>query len=533
MECLPGRYCRVSEDIERGAFQWWTAFNSCGQVDLSSGNFVAGWMMKSIPLFSSSRMCDVTLTGNVISADMRVPFRSTDWPAVARDELGPVTCCYNETWTDRSLHATDALKPGDLVLRELPALIALLPTMSAQRCDECGTLLPLNPVCCDHCVTPFFCSIKCKLKSVHSKVCNQTHTLDGLDSEWLLSIKLLSASNTWRRRPSRVLDVSQSTLTLSVEDALARLQGHESKMPRSKRASLAKAASSLVSLHSLPFAHPVLVGALCKEESSLLGEQQGEIGKGLFLKAAHLNHSCEPNAVAMFDPTNCQIVVKVTRPLLAMDEILISYGPTASRMKCVERRRLLLEKWSFNCECAACHAPDLACLYTNAFPCTSANCPWPVQIEDSACSVCLSPAVIDVQGFNASCSLFESALQAVGERKLSLLAKVEVLRTRLCHPTSFQLACLYDAMGKELAEQGVFDLASKYVLRAVKIIEKIYGVAGVEMAKERLKLAELFYLAGKVARARVWASRALEMRWLLSDSEIAATLPMLTASADQ
>lgn len=83
------------------------------------------------------------------------------------------------------------------------------------------------------------------------------------------------------------------------------------------------------------------VVSLCQERSFF----------GLFLRASAANHCCEPNCLLVHDLPFVKLVS--TAPILAGDELTISYGPTAP-MDVRQRRRALREQYLFECRCPAC-----------------------------------------------------------------------------------------------------------------------------------------------------------------------------------
>lgn len=89
----------------------------------------------------------------------------------------------------------------------------------------------------------------------------------------------------------------------------------------------------------------------------LVDEQVAPWISGIFRLTAHLNHSCEPNAMVMsqeFVDDHVDLVAK--RDILAGEEILISYiqGVDGRQKSSHQRRRELEAKYLFTCRCSKC-----------------------------------------------------------------------------------------------------------------------------------------------------------------------------------
>lgn len=87
-----------------------------------------------------------------------------------------------------------------------------------------------------------------------------------------------------------------------------------------------------------------------------------ERSTSLFGVVSLLEHHCEPNAVLLFHrqgATDAPLVaeVRALRPLHAGERVSISY--VNSFLPRAERRRNLLEKYHFSCECSRCSGADL------------------------------------------------------------------------------------------------------------------------------------------------------------------------------
>ena len=86
------------------------------------------------------------------------------------------------------------------------------------------------------------------------------------------------------------------------------------------------------------------------------GAQYGEEGArnastGLWIRAAHTNHSCVPNFKKEF--VGDLIILRALRPIAAGEELLHSYDETPDYEA---RQKALMTTWGFECDCALCTA---------------------------------------------------------------------------------------------------------------------------------------------------------------------------------
>lgn len=86
-------------------------------------------------------------------------------------------------------------------------------------------------------------------------------------------------------------------------------------------------------------------------------------GKGLYVVAALLNHSCDPNCFlsVLHNPQGCssRVVVRAIRPIAAGEELTIAYDAAVTKYKLHSvslRRRALCERYGFTCRCRLCRS---------------------------------------------------------------------------------------------------------------------------------------------------------------------------------
>ena len=88
--------------------------------------------------------------------------------------------------------------------------------------------------------------------------------------------------------------------------------------------------------------------------SEYLNEKLTVYGSGPFILHNCCNHSCEPNCTSISDMVDHHVRLVATQPIAKEDPITISYIDNEQALPLMERRRLLMEKYSFECMCYKC-----------------------------------------------------------------------------------------------------------------------------------------------------------------------------------
>jgi len=89
------------------------------------------------------------------------------------------------------------------------------------------------------------------------------------------------------------------------------------------------------------------------------------VGHGIYPEASIINHSCQPNAIVIFNKT--ELILKVIEPIAVGEEITLSYIELASSSK--TRQNLLWNRYFFNCKCKSCQFPMLKDICLKAIRC--------------------------------------------------------------------------------------------------------------------------------------------------------------------
>ncbi|XP_058803474.1 histone-lysine N-methyltransferase SMYD3 isoform X2 [Phymastichus coffea] len=124
-----------------------------------------------------------------------------------------------------------------------------------------------------------------------------------------------------------------------------------------------------------------IFGRICINSYNILDSDMNSIGVGIYLGPSVIDHSCKPNAIAVFDGTTILIRALEDIPILDWSQIHISYIDV---LNTTETRRAELQRvYYFLCECSKCKKHDI---FTTAAVCP--HCSGPCDITKESCSKC-------------------------------------------------------------------------------------------------------------------------------------------------
>lgn len=107
----------------------------------------------------------------------------------------------------------------------------------------------------------------------------------------------------------------------------------------------------------------------------ILDSEMQSIGTGMYLAASVVDHSCDPNAVAVFERTTLNIRTLVDIPSLDWNKVFISYVDLMRLPE--ERQNDLQETYYFLCQCKRCLDIEELNLMTGSV-CQNEECGKPI-----------------------------------------------------------------------------------------------------------------------------------------------------------
>ncbi|GAA0185279.1 histone modifying enzyme [Lithospermum erythrorhizon] len=273
----------------------------------------------------------------------------------------------------RSLVATEALKAGQIVLRDSPILVysafpVTVDHYNKERsyCSHCFRSMsnPASAISCPCCFSAFFCNSNCSssaLSSSHSPwVCQALKRLRENASS-------LPAED--QQVQARFLVAAYNLVVISPANfqILMSLQGEHTNIDTASAFLLHSFISSLSfpNQAQIGFSVELTAALLAKDKLNAFGfmvpfaihKERSVRAYAIYPRASFFNHDCLPNAcrfdyVDSSDENNTDIIVRIIHDLPQGREICLSYFPV--NLKYSERQCRLKEDYGFICNCDRC-----------------------------------------------------------------------------------------------------------------------------------------------------------------------------------
>ncbi|CAE6513357.1 unnamed protein product [Rhizoctonia solani] len=250
--------------------------------------------------------------------------------------------------------AARTLKAGSIVLVEAPLAVAIHPSYKGRRCDGC--LRELGGLQkCSGCGIYWYCGVVCQSaswKRHHRRLCGVSKTYASSSAykdateETQADMCLLAHLAAEYFYKCNTLDEAQSTSNPTVQTFWDLLESAQPHAGQKLISPLSFTSSSVLSAAASRFGNNNFV---------IHDAQLVPYAHGVFATASRsFNHSCRPNAVAMFEQTEsgAQMVIKLIEDVATGEEICISYTDPASPDS--KRRDALQHAYGFLCQCPRC-----------------------------------------------------------------------------------------------------------------------------------------------------------------------------------
>ncbi|CAE6468729.1 unnamed protein product [Rhizoctonia solani] len=250
--------------------------------------------------------------------------------------------------------AARSLKAGSIVLAEPPLAVAIHPSYKGRRCDGC--LRELDGLQkCSGCGVYWYCGVACQSaswKRHHRRLCAFSKTYasssayNDATEETQTDICLLAHLAAEYFYKCDTLNEAQATSNPTVQTFWDLLQSAQPHAGENLISPLSFTSSSVLSAAASRFGNNNFV----IHDARLV-----PYAHGVFATASRsFNHSCRPNAVAMFEETEngVQMVIKLVEDVAIGEEICISYTDPASPDS--KRRDALQHAYGFLCQCPRC-----------------------------------------------------------------------------------------------------------------------------------------------------------------------------------
>ncbi|XP_070171664.1 histone-lysine N-methyltransferase SMYD3 isoform X2 [Polyergus mexicanus] len=277
------------------------------------------------------------------------------------------------------------LKRGTIIFTSKPFAFALNSKHRTTRCDNClksGKLLK-----CSACQYVYYCDRSCQKESwpIHKVEC--TH-LKKISPKIVPDAARLMARIVLKLKRGGAGEVGYYT-----EKNFRKFKDLMSHYPNLKKdakrlehfTTLCAVLYELLGGETIPNIAELMgiYGRMCTNCFNILDLNMNTIGAGIYLGASVMDHSCKPNAVAVFEGTTIIIRTITDLPSLDWSQIKISYIDLLNSNK--DRREELYNSYYFWCDCKRCKQVEPM---AEAATCPNLSCDSPCLIEADNCEKC-------------------------------------------------------------------------------------------------------------------------------------------------
>jgi len=245
---------------------------------------------------------------------------------------------------------------------------------------------------------------------------------------------------------------------------------------------------------------------------NILDPEMMSIGTGLYLGVSIIDHSCDPNAVAVFTGTTIHIRALKRMDSLNWDNVRITYVELLNTAH--ERQEDLKSTYYFLCQCSKCvdHA-ELELQRSMLCKCGSAVAIFQKEEYGKVCGACgvhIKPAQID--RFLEVSELTNQHLQAMRAQDTAYLDVCKLCLEKqadMFHPMNLLRVKTLDFAFESAVHMGSCAEALRLGIELEPGYRRYYGEVHPLMGLLYLKLARLtLFLSDKPSEAVDWLKRA-------------------------
>ncbi|KAH8969183.1 hypothetical protein BDL97_02G021200 [Sphagnum fallax] len=323
----------------------------------------------------------------------------------------------SSTWTPEKqwgLSTEQNLEPGSLILQEAPYAAIVLKACRNSHCHYCFGQLPANPMACNTCAIPLYCTEACRDKALgcgsdratggslhlqnnilsgeHKHECGGASWSAVLPTDAVLAARIFVRSQALGHLDNQLDGFCHHYENLSGMDkldlhVLAVVMANVLKCNSGEATGNVAAklvlliarvranAMAIVSISSPDAAVPMTelsAPDVSSSTSTLLSIEQVKVAQAVYVKASRMNHACDPNVHVSFQ-SRC-LSARTIKSVLAGAPLEISYGPQLGEMFYEDRQAWLRERYCFTCKCSACKHITRSDLLLIALHCSKASC---------------------------------------------------------------------------------------------------------------------------------------------------------------
>ncbi|XP_028395252.1 histone-lysine N-methyltransferase SMYD3-like [Dendronephthya gigantea] len=380
---------------------------------------------------------------------------------------------FNATSRGRGIRSKVRVNKGDTILFQEPHVFVSRSEMLGRICDNCLSMGDIKLQRCSACKMVYYCGENCHRNAW------ATHKLE---CKYLKKFSAAMPSDTVRM-------LSLLLLKKDTPKWLDDLVSHSEHI-RSKKGDVFAYMLKMLDKYfdgGLEWSNERVFELFCKVNCNAFTICDGElkpIGLGLYQTAAFLNHSCEPNCIAVFIGATCHI--RNIKNVEQDQELFISYTELM-RPRAV-RQDELREQYYFDCACPRCVNELEYGSEMNSLKCLNRECPNAVGFskDTMVCSECGSTVPTDFASGNitqlyekieATLSTFNQATSHSENlsKELNVLEQLLTDVDAILHSQNYKVLKIVDKISDICIGMGLWNKAIYYCKRSLDSYLKFYA----------------------------------------------------------
>ncbi|KAH0550734.1 histone-lysine N-methyltransferase SMYD3 [Cotesia glomerata] len=295
------------------------------------------------------------------------------------------------------------LKKGTTIITAEPFVFILGSLHRKERCDYCFNSGKISR--CSGCQFVYYCSKNCQKKGwlIHKVECPSIKRVSPRivpDAARMLARIIIKLNQGAKNERGYYTDTKYRTFN--------DLMSHEESIKKNIKKMEHFTSLSMVLLEFLPkeiIPEPRellrIFGRMSVNSFNILDTDMTSLGVGIYLGPSILDHSCKPNATAIFEGTKLLIRTLCDLESLDWSKIFITYIDLLKDTK--TRREELNQSYFFWCECERCNTPETIEI---SAACPNKKCTNPCSPMLVKCDKCGEEITDEfVDKFNEVCEL--------------------------------------------------------------------------------------------------------------------------------
>lgn len=408
------------------------------------------------------------------------------------------------------------IKAGTVIHTEKPFVHILNCKLRSERCDQCFD--NKHVLKCSGCQYVHYCGRACQKESwpIHRSECKNLRMIaprvvpDAARLLGRLIIKLKTGG-----------DMEKGYYTTSAFRKFKDLMSHYTDIKEDQKrmehfTSLCGVLFEYLGESLMPNSAELLgmYGRMCVNGFNILDSEMTSLGTGIYLGASVVDHSCKPNALAVFEGT--KIFIRTLSPLPSLDwsQVFISYIDLLDTP--TDRQSELQTSYYFLCQCSICL--DI----TQISDMHSAICP------NAKCDATINMSNIVENGDNNCCAKCEEAIsntfisnyqQAIEFTRLQLqdmrnMAYLDICKmclkkqNNLLHSLNILHVKTLDLAFESSIQMGFWDEAEDYGILLIPGFKRYYGNIHPLMGLLYMKMGKILLYKNKTTTSLEYLKEA-------------------------